>query len=119
MESESRREVLVCPFYKEVCVDGFCKSMGEDAHGTRYKCRQWVHVVGKDPQSLKQIDWYDCSFAWTPTLLLEGSQMTRQNTASTDKVANLLYHILPPEAREQLAVSLIPPEVPVEVKQLK
>lgn len=55
---------------------------------TRCKCRLWVKVQGMHPQTEKIIDQYDCADAWMPTLILEVASMVRQNTASTDKVAN-------------------------------
>lgn len=119
MESEIKRQILMCPYYKEACIDGHTKSMGETADGVQYKCRFWVHVAGKDPQSFNQIDWFDCSIAWMPTLLIENAQMIRHNTASVDKTANIFFEALPSDAKERVAISLTVPSVPSNVKQLE
>lgn len=109
MESESKRHVMMCPHWKEACVEGHTKSMGESAEGVQYKCRYWIHVSGKDPQTLNQIDWFDCADAWVPTLLIENAQMVRQNTASVDKTANIFFEALPAEAKDRVALSLTTP----------
>lgn len=118
MENEMKRQVMVCPFLKEPCIDGHAKSMGENADGVLRKCRFWIHVAGKDPQSMNQIDWFDCAIAWLPTLLIENAQMIRHNTASVDKTANIFFEALPAEAKERVAVSLTAPDIGTEVKLL-
>lgn len=55
---------------------------------TRCKCQLWVKVSGMHPQTEKIVDHYACADAWMPALTLEVANMVRQNTASTDKVAN-------------------------------
>jgi hypothetical protein len=56
---------------------------------TECQCRLWVKVQGQHPQvDGKTVDYYDCADAWTPLLLLEVAAKVRENTASTDKVAN-------------------------------
>ena len=105
MESEIKRQVMICPHYKEPCVNGHTKSMGEDANGTPHICRFWIHVSGKDPQSTKQLDWFDCATSWLPVLLIENAQMIRQNTASVDKTANIFYEALPADVRERVALT--------------
>ena len=123
MESESKRQVMMCPHWQEACVDGHTKSMGETEDGVIRRCRFWVHVAGKDPQSFKQLDWFDCAIAWMPTLLIENAQMIRHNTASVDKTANIFFEALPAEAKERVAISLTTasgPEVASpDVKQLE
>jgi hypothetical protein len=52
------------------------------------KCRWWVHVTGKHPQTEEYIDRANCAIAWMPWLQVETTQMMRHATASTDKVAN-------------------------------
>src|SRR5215831_1463189 len=52
------------------------------------KCRWWVHVTGKHPQTEEYIDRADCAIAWMPVLQVETTQMVRHATASTDKVAS-------------------------------
>lgn len=118
MESESKRQIMVCPFRNEPCVDGHTKSMGENEDGIQRKCRFWIHVSGKDPQSMNQVDWFDCAIAWTPTLLIENAQMLRHNTASVDKTANIFFEALPSEAKERVAAALTAPAAGTDVKLL-
>jgi len=42
-------------------------------------------MFGKDPQSEKVVDQFDCAIAWMPTTSIEGAQMTRQMTATLDQ----------------------------------
>ena len=102
MQNESERKRLVCPIFKEICKDGHCKSMGEDTDGCQNLCRWWVHVVGKDPQSNKDIDWFDCAISWLPTLAIEQSQTTRQLTASVDKTANTFFGALDEKTQQKI-----------------
>lgn len=60
-----------CPFWRGPCRES--------------KCRFWVHLLGKDPQSNATIDAFGCSFEFLPKLLLENSQQTRQTCASIDR----------------------------------
>ena len=77
-----------CPLNGKLCVDGSREDFPKNAVGAPVKCRWWQHVAGKDPQSQKEIDQWDCAVAWLPTVGLEGSQQSRQCGASVDKVAN-------------------------------
>jgi len=107
---------------REKCVEGHTKSMGEDPNGVQHKCRFWIHVAGKDPQSFNQIDWFDCAIAWMPTLLIENAQMIRHNTASVDKTANIFFEALPAEAKERVAISLTSTQTEpqqTDIKQLE
>jgi hypothetical protein len=60
-----------------------CRKMVTDC-----QCQLWVKVQGMNPQTEKIVDHYACADSWMPLLTLEVAQMVRQNTASTDKVAN-------------------------------
>ena len=55
---------------------------------TKCKCQLWVQVQGMDPQTEQIISRSACADSWMPKLTIEVAQMVRQNTASTDKVAN-------------------------------
>lgn len=56
--------------------------------GEKLKCHKWIKLVGKDPQTGGDIDTWCCNEFAKIKLALESAQMVRQNTASTDKVAN-------------------------------
>ena len=66
---------LVCPFHRK------------DTSKVCHVCPLWTQVRGADPQSGREIDDWRCAMAWLPTLILDGSQQTRQTGASADKVA--------------------------------
>ncbi len=55
---------------------------------TKYTCPKWVHVVGKNPQSLEDIDKFGCSDSFLPLLLIENSQMQRQTGAAVESFRN-------------------------------
>ena len=102
MQNETERQRLACPIYKEICVKGHTKSMGEDADGCQTHCRWWIHVVGKDPQSNKDIDLWDCSISWLPILQVETTQRIMQGTASQDKTANVIFEALPQPTQQRI-----------------
>jgi len=110
MQSELERKIMICPLNGQVCSSGVRKDFPEEqTTGQKHTCRWWIHVAGKDPQSEKQVDHFDCSMAWMPVLQIEGSQMTRQVAASADKVASEINRMhgsfvgaLPNDARLRL-----------------
>ncbi len=79
-----------CPLNGKLCVDGSREDFPNNSVGGKVKCRWWQHLAGKDPQSEKMIDQFDCAIAWGPVTSIEGAQMSRQTAASVDKVANEL-----------------------------
>jgi len=56
-------------------------------------CRLWIHMYGKDPQTEKVYDQFDCADAWLTVTTVEQAQMSRFTTASVDKVANEMNDI--------------------------
>jgi hypothetical protein len=79
---------VACPLNGKQCIDGSREDFPTNVIGGKMKCRWWQHLAGKDPQSEKIIDQFDCAVAWLPTVGIEGAQMSRQTSASVDKVAN-------------------------------
>ncbi len=79
---------VACPLNGKQCLDGTREDFPANAVGGKMKCRWWQHLAGKDPQSEKTIDQFDCAIAWMPVVTIEGAQMGRQTGASVDKVAN-------------------------------
>jgi hypothetical protein len=69
-------EDLKCPLHQ--------KAMEEVCH----TCPWWQQIRGKHPQSLEDLDRWDCAIALLPLLLIENSQRQMQTAASVDKVAN-------------------------------
>lgn len=84
MLDRNSKKICNCPMNGKKCVDG----VRSDFEDKEQKCRWWEHLYGKDPQSEKIVDQWDCSVAWLPILLTEGSQMVRQGNAGVDKLSN-------------------------------
>jgi hypothetical protein len=84
---------VACPLNGKLCVDGSREDFPETKVGGKVTCRWWQHLAGKDPQSEKMIDQFDCAIAWMPTVTIEAAQMGRQTAASVDKVANEIVSV--------------------------
>lgn len=64
-----------CPLHR--------KPMADVCH----KCPWWQQVRGKHPQSLEEIDRWDCAVSLLPLLLIENSQRQMQTAAAVNTVA--------------------------------
>lgn len=84
MQDSNERAVMCCPLNGKLCKSGRREDFHKDETGTPIQCRWWTHLYGKDPQSDKVIDQWDCAMAWLPVTSTEGAQMTRQMTATLD-----------------------------------
>jgi len=93
MIDPATKTAWACPLNGKLCVEGTREDFPKNEVGGLVKCRWWQHVQGKDPQSEKFIDQWDCAVAWMPTIGLEGSQQSRQCGASVDKVANQVVEV--------------------------
>lgn len=91
MQDSSERQEMVCPLNGKLCINGKREDFPKDKIGNLIQCRLWVHLYGKDPQSEKTIDQWDCAWAWVPTTTIEGAQASRFAAASSDKVANEVH----------------------------
>lgn len=65
-----------------------CVEDGALVNGELHSCRFWIHVLGVDPQTGMNRDLWDCSFAWTPMLLIENSKYQRETGAEVEKLRN-------------------------------
>lgn len=65
---------VICPLLKKPCLE----------HG----CKFWVHVLGKHPQTNKDLDHYDCSITWLPVLLIENAKLQRETGAAVETLRN-------------------------------
>ncbi len=88
MIDPNQKRECACPLNGKHCLDGSREDFPTNAVGGKMKCMWWQHLAGKDPQSEKMIDQYDCAVAWLPIVTVEAAQMSRQTGASVDKVAN-------------------------------
>lgn len=79
---------MCCPLNGKLCLEGRREDFHRDENDYPIQCRWWVHLYGKDPQTEKVLDQFDCAVSWLPITTIETSQMSRFTAASTDKVAN-------------------------------
>jgi len=68
-----------------------------------HRCRWYVHLQGKDPQSEKMIDQWDCAIAWLPMLLVENAQTNRGQTSALESLRNEVINI--PQAKTIQAIA--------------
>jgi len=52
------------------------------------ECGWFMKVVGKDPQSDKDIEEWGCAVTWMPVLTIENSQQQRQTSAAVESFRN-------------------------------
>lgn len=64
----------MCPLIKKDCVE--------------HKCRFWIHVSGKHPQSGATLDHFDCAVAWLPVLLVDNARHTVGVQAAVESMRN-------------------------------
>ena len=74
---------IICPLMGGECIED-----GSIKDGELVSCRFWLHVLGKDPQTGKDVDTADCAFCWTPILLIENSQQQRSTGAAVESFRN-------------------------------
>lgn len=73
-----------CPMLNKPCIE--------------HDCKLYVLVQGKDPQSERILDEWNCSFAWIPMLIIEGAQQTRQAGAAIESMRNeIVKRMGPPQ----------------------
>jgi hypothetical protein len=74
---------ILCPLMGGECVeDGAVKD------GELVKCRFWINVIGKDPQTGTDVNNGDCAMAWMPVLLIENSKVNRETGAAVESMRN-------------------------------
>ena len=64
----------LCPLLKKECIT--------------HQCAWYTHVVGKDPQTGKDMDHWDCAIKWMPSLITENARQTHNVAASVDSMRN-------------------------------
>tara|TARA_R100000808_G_C2124127_1_gene134731 strand:+ start:746 stop:991 length:246 start_codon:yes stop_codon:yes gene_type:complete len=63
-----------CPLIKKKCVE--------------HKCKFYIQVIGKNPQTGQDVSEWNCAVTWLPMLLIEGSQQTRQAGSAIESFRN-------------------------------
>jgi len=66
--------------------EDMCPLLGIPCIKTR--CHMWTHIMGKHPQTGADLDMYDCSIKWVPTLLIETANQSRQTGAAIESFRN-------------------------------
>tara|TARA_R110000803_G_scaffold202365_1_gene267496 strand:+ start:2697 stop:3017 length:321 start_codon:yes stop_codon:yes gene_type:complete len=74
---------ILCPLMGSECIED-----GAIRDGELVKCRFWVHVQGKNPQTGETISTGDCAFCWSPVLLIENSKVNRETGAAIESFRN-------------------------------
>lgn len=55
-----------------------------------YRCRWFVKMRGKDPQTDQEVDEFRCSMEWAPVLMVEHSMYQRQTGAAVESMRNTI-----------------------------
>lgn len=63
-----------CPFLNAECI--------------QFKCTQFISIRGTNPNTGQEVDEWNCSFAWSPLLMIENSQQQRQTAAAVESFRN-------------------------------
>ena len=51
-------------------------------------CAWFIKLVGTNPNTGKDIDEWGCAIAWTPMLLVENAQQSRQTASAVESFRN-------------------------------
>ena len=101
---------VICPLMGgEECVED-----GAIRNGELVKCRFWVTVIGKDPQTGKEINNGDCAMAWTPILMIENSKVNRETGAAVESFRNEM--VKANETNTQVLLASVNRQNMIEVK---
>ena len=68
-----------CPLIKKKCVE--------------HKCKFYIQLMGKDPNTGQDVNDFDCAIAWLPMLLIEGAQQQRHTGAAIESFRNEMVQI--------------------------
>lgn len=71
--------VYTCPLGSE------CETAKD---GKIHRCRWFVKIRGKDPQSEQELDEFRCAMEWMPVLQIEHSLFERQTGAAVESMRN-------------------------------
>jgi hypothetical protein len=70
---------LLCPLLREPCI--------------KARCHFWTHLMGKNPQTGKDIDQFGCAISWLPILLIEVAQKENQTGAAVESFRNEMVKV--------------------------
>ncbi|KVL90755.1 hypothetical protein [Burkholderia stagnalis] len=72
----TKTKKVLCPLLKKPCIE--------------HECAWYAHVVGRDPQTGRDMDHFDCSIRWIPTMITEEARQTRGVQAAVESMRNEL-----------------------------
>jgi hypothetical protein len=81
-------KIILCPLMGGECIKDGTARIGADGKPETVACRFWITVRGKHPQTGADIDAQDCSFAWTPMLMIENTKVNRETGAAIESFRN-------------------------------
>jgi hypothetical protein len=67
---------MKCPFWRR------------DRSKVCHTCELWVSLIGKNPNTGKDVEDWHCAFSWGPLLQVEVANQVRQETATVDALRN-------------------------------
>jgi len=74
------KEERFCPLGKE------CVSVGKKSIK---RCMWHIKVIGKNPQTNKEVDEWGCAIAWQPTLTMDNTRVNRGVAAGIESLRNV------------------------------
>ena len=69
----------------------FCPLIGKKCK--EHKCKFWIQVMGKNPNTGQDVSEFNCAVSWLPMLLIEGSQQTRQAGSAIESFRNEMVRL--------------------------
>lgn len=103
--------IASCSENGKLCCNGVREDF-ETKHpvsGEKYKCVEWINLVGTHPQTGDQINNWMCARVANSLLLVENANKTRMVAASVDSHRNVFVKALPPIAQARVTSSEPPP----------
>jgi hypothetical protein len=73
-------------------------------------CAWFIKIVGKNPNTGKEIEDWGCSMAWLPVMMVENSQMQRQTGAAVESFRNEMVKSNEVGQKVLLAAAGVPPQ---------
>lgn len=82
--------LAACPVNGKRCCNGIREDFTakHPVSEEKLKCVEWIHLLGTNPQTGKDMDTFMCQRVAVPMLLVENAQKAIQTAASVDKVAS-------------------------------
>lgn len=80
-----------CPLIKKDCIT--------------LKCAFYTLVRGQHPQSGEEIDEWACAIAWTPILLINAANQSRQGAAAIESLRNKVVETAETALNTQIALA--------------